>query len=171
MYYFDVYFPKVAKGMNIRVGRYISLPDIEAQLAPNNYTYSHSMLYTVDPYTQTGIIASIKLSDHWMVQAGLSGGNDIAPWTTDAKLTGNVCVDYTWHKGGDALYTCANSSTMASTPTTTYRATTRPGITDQRQLAHRHRELVHVKDTPNMYWYNSGGKSRTPGPYPVTIAA
>jgi hypothetical protein len=28
--------------MDIRVGRYISLPDIEAQLAPNNYTYSHS---------------------------------------------------------------------------------------------------------------------------------
>ena len=34
--------------MDIRVGRYISLPDIEAQLAPNNYTYSHSLLYTFD---------------------------------------------------------------------------------------------------------------------------
>lgn len=109
MYYFDLYIPQVAKGMNIRIGRYISLPDIEAQLAPNNYTYSHSLLYTIDPYTQTGIVASIKLSDHWLVQAGISGGNDVALWTPDAQPTGTACVDYTWHKGGDALYTCANS--------------------------------------------------------------
>ncbi len=109
MAYVDVYFPHVAKGMNIRMGRYISLPDIEAQLAPNNYTYSHSLLYTIDPYTQTGIVASIKLSDHWLVQAGFSGGNDVAPWTKDVKPTFTGCVDYTWHKGGDALYTCINS--------------------------------------------------------------
>jgi hypothetical protein len=109
MFYVDLYFPHVAKGMNVRVGRYISLPDIEAQLAPNNYTYSHSLLYGVDPYTQTGVVASIKLSDHWLVQAGFSGGNDVAPWTKDVKPTGTFCVDYTWSKGHDALYTCANS--------------------------------------------------------------
>ena len=109
MAYLDVYFPHVAKGMNIRMGRYISLPDIEAQLAPNNYTYSHSVLYSIDPYTQTGIVASIKLSDHWLVQAGLSGGNDVALWTPDAQPTFTGCVDYTWHTGGDALYTCVNS--------------------------------------------------------------
>ncbi|QMV20084.1 outer membrane beta-barrel protein [Granulicella sp. 5B5] len=109
MFYLDIYVPHVAKGMNIRVGRYISLPDIEAQLAPNNYTYSHSILYTLDPYTQTGIVASIKLSDHWLLQTGFSGGNDVAPWTKDVKPTGTACVDYTWSHGGDALYTCANS--------------------------------------------------------------
>jgi hypothetical protein len=109
MYYLDIYVPHIAKGMNVRIGRYISLPDIEAQLAPNNYTYSHSLLYSVDPYTQTGIVASIKLSDHWLVQAGISDGNDVALWTPDAKPTGTACVDYTWKKGGDALYTCANS--------------------------------------------------------------
>jgi Putative beta-barrel porin-2, OmpL-like. bbp2 len=109
MAYFDVYFPHVARGMNVRIGRYISLPDIEAQLAPNNYTYSHSILYSIDPYTQSGIVASIKLSDHWLIQAGISGGNDVALWTKDATPTGTVCVDYTWHKGGDASYTCANS--------------------------------------------------------------
>jgi hypothetical protein len=109
MFYVDLYFPHVAEGMNVRIGRYISLPDIEAQLAPNNYTYSHSLLYTIDPYTQTGIVASIKLNDHWLIQAGFSGGNDVAPWTPDAKPTGTFCVDRTWSNGGDALYTCANS--------------------------------------------------------------
>lgn len=109
MFYLDLYVPHVAKGMNIRIGRYISLPDIEAQLAPNNYTYSHSLLYSIDPYTQMGVVASIKLSDHWLLQAGISGGNDVALWTKDATPTGTVCVDYTWSKGSDALYTCANS--------------------------------------------------------------
>ena len=109
MFYVDIYVPHVKKGLNIRMGRYISLPDIEAQLAPNNYTYSHSLLYTIDPYTQTGIVASFKMSDHWLLQAGFSGGNDVAPWTKDVKPTGTFCADYTWKKGGDALYTCANS--------------------------------------------------------------
>ncbi len=35
MVYADLYFPHVADGMNVRIGRYVSLPDIEAQLAPN----------------------------------------------------------------------------------------------------------------------------------------
>jgi hypothetical protein len=109
MAYFDLYFPQVAQGMNLRIGRYISLPDIEAQLAPNNYTYSHSLLYTYDAYTQTGINATIRLSDHWMVQAGLSGGNDVAPWSGDAKPTLNSCISYTWQNGGDNHYLCLNS--------------------------------------------------------------
>ena len=40
MVYGEIYIPQVAQGMMIRVGRYISVPDIEAQLAPNNYMYT-----------------------------------------------------------------------------------------------------------------------------------
>lgn len=109
MVYFDMYFPHVADGMNIRVGRYISLPDIEAQLAPDNYSYSHSLLYSYDAYTQTGVNATIRLNRRWMFQAGLSAGNDVAPWTKDAKPTFNTCLGYTWGEGGDNLYSCANS--------------------------------------------------------------
>jgi hypothetical protein len=36
MVYLDLYIPYVFQGMNIRIGRIISEPDIEAQLAPNN---------------------------------------------------------------------------------------------------------------------------------------
>ena len=42
MIYFDLYIPYVFQGMNIRIGRIISEPDIEAQLAPNNLMASHS---------------------------------------------------------------------------------------------------------------------------------
>src|SRR5271169_2865871 len=60
MFYVDLYFPVLA-GFNVRVGRYISVPDIEAQLAPDNYTYCHSLLYTFDAYTQLGIMLTLKL--------------------------------------------------------------------------------------------------------------
>jgi hypothetical protein len=109
MAYIDLYFPHVADGLNIRIGRYISLPDIEAQLAPNNYTYTHSLTYTYDCYTQDGVNATFKFGDHWMLQGGLSAGCDAAPWTSDAKLTGNVCLSYAWRTGADEIYGCANS--------------------------------------------------------------
>jgi hypothetical protein len=110
MFYVDLYFPKVAQGMNVRIGRYISLPDIEAQLAPNNYTYSHSLLYTFDCYTQVGINTTVKLSNHWLVQGGVSPGCDVAPWTkSDRKLTGNFCVSYSWTESRNNLYFCDNS--------------------------------------------------------------
>ncbi|MGB2627272.1 MAG: outer membrane beta-barrel protein [Candidatus Acidiferrum sp.] len=112
MAYVDLYFGQIADGTDIRIGRYISLPDIEAQLAPDNYTYSHSLLYTFDAYTQTGINITTKLNNHWMVQAGLSAGNDVAPWVgePDAKPTFNGCVSYTWRTGWDNIYACDNSS-------------------------------------------------------------
>ena len=83
--YFDLYVPQVADGLNIRVGRFISVPGIEAQLAPNNYVYTHSLLYSIDPFTDTGIIGTVKLNDRWLVQLGLTVSHDVAPWTADAR--------------------------------------------------------------------------------------
>jgi hypothetical protein len=109
MVYADVYIPFLAQGLNLRVGRYISLPDVEAQLAPDNYTYSHSLLYTYDAYTQTGLNATLLLSPHWMLQAGLSAGNDVVPGVADAQPTLNACVRWTSGSGNDNLYPCLNS--------------------------------------------------------------
>jgi hypothetical protein len=76
MLYADWYTPFVGKGLNIRVGRYISVPDIEAQLAPNNYMYSHSMTYTFDNYTNEGIVASYQLDKNIILQAGVTIGTE-----------------------------------------------------------------------------------------------
>jgi len=156
MFYTDLYFPKVAQGMNVRIGRYISLPDIEAQLAPNNYTYSHSILYTFDCYTQTGVNATVKVNNHWTVQAGLSPGCDVMPWTTDAKVTGNTCVAYTWSNGGNDLYTCANSindgkyayNNLAAYYETWYHKFNASWHTDTEGW------YQYMRAVPNMYWYN-----------------
>jgi len=72
--------------MNLRLGRFISVPGIEAQLAPNNYIFSHSLLYAIDPFTDTGLIATVKLNDLWLVQLGITDGHDIAPWTPTPSL-------------------------------------------------------------------------------------
>jgi Putative beta-barrel porin-2, OmpL-like. bbp2 len=105
--YFDLYFP-VKDGLNIRVGRFLSVPGIEAQLAPNNYNMTHSLLYTIDPFTDTGIYASLKLNKQWMVQFGVSGGHDVALWTDDAKASGIFCLNYSTASNRDNFYGCAN---------------------------------------------------------------
>jgi hypothetical protein len=109
MYYLDFWFPKIFDGTNVRVGRYISIPDIEAQLAPNNLTYSHSLLYTVDPYTQNGIVMTNKINKNWSVQTELSAGNDVAPWVkSERHLTPAACIIWTSDSGKDNIYPCMN---------------------------------------------------------------
>jgi hypothetical protein len=106
--YVDIYFPHVADGMNIRAGRYISIPGIEAQLTPNNYMFSHSLLYSIDPFTDTGVLATVKLNDRWLVQAGITGSHDVALWTNDAQPSATACVSYTTESVNDDIYLCAN---------------------------------------------------------------
>ena len=111
--YVDVYVPQVAQGMNLRIGRFISVPGIEAQLAPNNYTFSHSLLYAIDPFTDTGLLATVKLNDQWLVQLGVTGGHDVALWTPDARPSGTACLSYTTKSVNDNLYVCANGINSA----------------------------------------------------------
>jgi len=109
MYYLDFWFPGIGLGTNVRVGRYVSIPDIEAQLAPNNLTYSHSLLYTYDPFTQTGILETTKLSKNWQIQLGVNAGSDVAPWVkNERQLTAEACVEWTSDSGKDSIYPCMN---------------------------------------------------------------
>ena len=105
--YVDLYFP-VKDGLNIRIGRFLSVPGIEAQLAPNNYNMTHSLLYTIDPFTDTGIYATLKLSKQWIVQFGVSAGHDVALWSDDAKASGIFCLNYSTASNNDNFYGCAN---------------------------------------------------------------
>ncbi|MEE3624455.1 outer membrane beta-barrel protein [Nitrospirillum sp. BR 11752] len=130
MLYGELYIPQVAQGLMLRAGRYISLPDIEAQLAPNNYMYTHSMTYTFDNYTNEGVQATLAATKNLFLQLGVSIGteapfwhwgervknpapNPLYPGNTFLKdpgakpsLTG--CVRYTTDSGNDNVYACAN---------------------------------------------------------------
>jgi len=76
MFWGELFIPQVYDGLMLRLGRFISLPDIEAQLAPNNYMYTHSMTYTFDNYTNTGLQSSLAVTKNWIVQLGLTVGTE-----------------------------------------------------------------------------------------------
>jgi hypothetical protein len=86
MEYVELYVPKIADGLLIRAGRFISIPDIEAQLAPNNYMYSHSITYTFDNFTNTGIIATLAATKNIFLTVGLIDGTETAPWNVGQQL-------------------------------------------------------------------------------------
>ncbi|TCV92757.1 putative OmpL-like beta-barrel porin-2 [Luteibacter rhizovicinus] len=109
IFYGNIYIPWVAQGMEVIFGRYLSLPDIEAQFSPNNYLVTHSVLYTVDAYTNMGILTTTKLNDQWTLQVGLHGGDDVAIWNRDARLTGQVCVRWVSKSNDDMIYPCVES--------------------------------------------------------------
>ena len=106
MVYVDLYIPYVFQGMNIRIGRIISEPDIEAQLAPNNLMASHSSLYGFDPYCQEGIFTTTKINEQWTIQAGISDGTDVAIWQSDPgrQPTGTIMVQWTAPNQMDSIY-------------------------------------------------------------------
>jgi len=111
MVYFDLYIPRIFQGINVRIGRIISEPDIEAQLAPNNLMASHSLVYGFDNYTQTGIFTTTKLNQQWTVQIGLSNGTDVALWQDDPgnQPTGTVMVQWISPSQTDSIYVGDNS--------------------------------------------------------------
>ncbi|MCW0401125.1 hypothetical protein NB688_003804 [Xanthomonas sacchari] len=110
----DLYLPSVAQGMLVTVGRYLSLPDIEAQFSPNNYLLTHSILYTVDAYTNMGILTTTKLNDQWTLQLGVHGGDDSAIWDATSRLSAQACLRWVSKSNDDMLYPCVESYNNAA---------------------------------------------------------
>ncbi len=104
-----IYFPKIADGMLLKIGRFISPADIEAQWATDNYLYSHSLMFTVDPYTFTGAQVTFKLGSYWQLEVGVHAGNDMAPWSGSAQLNGLLMARWVSHSNDDSIYGGINS--------------------------------------------------------------
>ena len=104
-----LYIPHVAQGLVLKVGRFISPPDIEAQLAPDNYLFTHSLMFTVDPYTFTGVQATFKLNKYWQLELGVHAGNDMAPWSNSAQLNGQLLVRWVSKNNNNSLWGGINS--------------------------------------------------------------
>jgi hypothetical protein len=107
--FFELYIPGIYEGLNIRIGRWIACPDIENQYAPDNYLASHSLLFTFDTYTQTGIMATLKLNAQWYVQVAIHSGTDMAPWYGGATPTGAFGVRWVSEENNDAVYAWLNA--------------------------------------------------------------
>ena len=123
MIYGELYIPGPFEGLIFRLGRYISVPDIEAQLAPNNYMYSHSMTYAFDNYTNTGLLAGLQVTRNLLLELGIVVGTDSAlwdsgplkpsgpPWSNSdpgVQPTFTACARYQTDTAYDTIYSCAN---------------------------------------------------------------
>jgi hypothetical protein len=131
MMYADFYWPSsfvAGIPVEVRVGRYISIPDIEAQLAPNNLTYTHSLTYGWDNYTNTGVVASWQITPNILLQTGITDGTETPLWhynqtrpnlfpnasypnstyLTDPgnQPSGTLCMRFVWNDGYDTFYPC-----------------------------------------------------------------
>jgi hypothetical protein len=112
-----LYIPKIFDhhifdGLELRVGRYISCPDIEAQLAPDNYLYTHSLMFTFDTYTQTGVQAWLQLNKYWNIMYGMCAGADTAPWSNGAIPTSQVLLRWVSKSNKDSIYGGVNDINM-----------------------------------------------------------
>ncbi len=98
------YVPYLAEGMLIKVGRFLSPSDIEDQWAPDNFLYTHSLMFIGDPFTFTGGIATIKFSKYVQFIVGVHAGNDIAPWSNSANLNGLAMLRWVAKNDNNSLY-------------------------------------------------------------------
>lgn len=90
-FYAEAYFPNIAQGMDVQVGRFYAPWGIEAVDAPSNTFLSHMYTFVYDPFTQVGIMATTKFNENWSNQSALVIGND--EWFTPGnrlKYSGNV---------------------------------------------------------------------------------
>jgi Putative beta-barrel porin-2, OmpL-like. bbp2 len=106
--YVDLYVPWILEGMIMRVGRWVACPDIETQLAPDNYLISHSILFTYDTYTQTGLEWTFRVNEQWMFQLGINCGDDMAPWYKGATPSGFLALRWVSKSNNDSIYTALN---------------------------------------------------------------
>jgi hypothetical protein len=82
--YGQLYFPCIAQGILMTIGRYLSPADIDSTLSPDNYLFTHSLMSTYDIETETGINAAIKFNNYWTILIGVHAGGDLAPWAKGA---------------------------------------------------------------------------------------
>jgi hypothetical protein len=100
----DLYMPHIADGTVLRIGRFISPLDIEAQLSPDNFLYTHSNMYSVDPYTFTGFQFTSRLNDQWQIIYGVHAGADMAPWTKSSQPNGEILAKWVSKNNKDSIF-------------------------------------------------------------------
>jgi hypothetical protein len=66
--------------------------------------FTHSLMFTADCYTQTGVNAAIKLSDQWTILLGMHPGDDVASWNAAAHPTGLLMARWVSKSNNDSLY-------------------------------------------------------------------
>jgi hypothetical protein len=76
-FYAEAYFPQVGRGLDVKLGRFFAQFGAESIDTTQNYFLSRSYSFIYDPFTHTGLLTTLKLTDAWSVQNGLVLGSDV----------------------------------------------------------------------------------------------
>jgi Putative beta-barrel porin-2, OmpL-like. bbp2 len=76
-FYGEAYFPSVAGGVDVKLGRFFAQYGVESNEAVSNALASHAYTFIYDPFTHTGLLTTTKLTPALSVQAGLVLGSDV----------------------------------------------------------------------------------------------
>jgi hypothetical protein len=74
---------------------------------------THSLLFAVDTYTQTGVMLTQRLNEQWNVQFAVHSGTDMAPWYKGSVFTGAAGVRWVAKDNNDAVYAWLNAINSA----------------------------------------------------------
>jgi hypothetical protein len=168
--YLNLYIPRVAQGLILTVGRWIATPDIETQFAPDNYLGTHSILFTFDTYTQTGIMGTVMLNKQWTIQGAVHAGTDMAPWYKGATPTGMLGVRWVSLSNNDSIYLVLNSINTAKFQR--FKEDGQPAGHDNFNYLvgtwqHKFNETVHTKTEAYFMWQFDAVLGGTPSIGPV----
>ena len=76
-FYAQFYFPSLAQGLDVKVGRIFGQYGVETINTPPNALASHSYTFIYDPFTHTGVVTTLQLTDDWSTQTGVVMGPDV----------------------------------------------------------------------------------------------
>lgn len=76
-FYAQAYYPNIAQGLDVKVGRFFGQFGVESIAAINTPFVSRAYTFIYNPFTQTGVLTTLKLNDLWSVQNGVVTGSDV----------------------------------------------------------------------------------------------
>jgi hypothetical protein len=76
-FYAEGYFPQVGRGLDVKIGRFFAQYGSEGIDTVSNLFVSRAYSFLYDPFTQTGLLTTLNLTDAWSVQNGIVTGSDM----------------------------------------------------------------------------------------------
>lgn len=101
-FYGEAYFPTIARGLDVKVGRIFCQYGTETNDAISNALASHTYTFIYDPFTHTGVMFTTKLTEAWSFQAGMMLGSDIFIDSAD-EPTGMGSIKWAPPSGRDSV--------------------------------------------------------------------
>lgn len=76
-FYTQCYYPGVAQGLDLKIGRFFGQYGVESIAAVDTPFLSRAYNFIYNPFTHTGLLATLQLTDNWRVQNGVVTGSDV----------------------------------------------------------------------------------------------